>query len=103
MPSIEFWFLLHYIKTTRNFQNANEAIKELKKHLSDFSKERTFLENSKWVDDLCCDGKLLIAIKNASEILAEKEQGKVGVYFPFSKVGLGIELFENEIRKGGSI
>lgn len=103
MPSIEFWFLLHYRKTTRNFQNADEVMKELKKHLSNFSKEKAFLENSKWVEDLCRDEKLSIALKNASEILAEKDQGNVGVYFPFSRVGLGIELFENGIRKGGLI
>jgi hypothetical protein len=103
MPSIEFWFLLHYIKTTRNFRNADEAVKELKKHIPDFSKEKTFLENQKWVEDLCRDEKLSVAIKNASEILAEKREGNVGAYFPFSKIGFGVELFENKMRKEGSI
>jgi len=101
MPSIEFWFLLHYIKTTRNFQNAGEALKEIKKYLPGFSKETSFLEKQKWVEDLCRDDKLTDAMKNASEILEEKEQGHVGDYFPYTKVGLGIEWFERKTNEGG--
>jgi hypothetical protein len=101
MPSIEFWFLLHFIKTTRNFQNANEALNELKKYLPEFSKETSFVEKQKWVEDLVRDGKLINAMKNASEILAEKEQGHVGNYFPYTKVGLGIEWFESINNEGG--
>jgi hypothetical protein len=40
-------------------------------------------------------------MKNASEILAEKEQGHVGNYFPYTKVGLGIEWFESINNEGG--
>lgn len=94
MPSIEFWLLLHYIKTTRNFQNAGEVLKELKKYLPEFSKETSFLDKQKWVEDLCSQGKLAIAMTNASEILAEKELEHVGDYFPFTKVVVGIEWFE---------
>ncbi|MBW8334125.1 MAG: RloB family protein [Prolixibacteraceae bacterium] len=94
MPSIEFWFLLHYIKTTRNFQNAGEVLKELKKYIPAFSKESSFLEKQKWVEELCGDGKLTTAMTTSSEILAEKEQGNVGDYFPYTKVGVGIEWFE---------
>ena len=95
MPCIEFWFILHYIKTTRIFQNADEAVMELKRHLPEFSKERTFLENAKWVNDLCSDGKLTSALRNASEINAEKDLGDTGAYFPFTKIGLGIKWFED--------
>jgi hypothetical protein len=91
MPSIEFWFLLHYIKTTRNFQNASEALKELKKHLPEFSKEASFLEKQKWVEELCANGKLNNAMTRSSEILAEKAAGNTGDYFPYTKVGNGIE------------
>ena len=98
MPSIEFWFLLHYIKTTRNFQNAGEALKELKKYLPEFSKETSFVEKQKWVEDLCRDGKLTNAMTNASEVLAEKEQGHVGEYFPYTKIGEGIEWFERKSK-----
>ena len=36
MPSIEYWFLLHYQKTTREFTNSEEVFKFLKKHLKDY-------------------------------------------------------------------
>lgn len=94
MPSIEFWFLLHYIKTTRNFQNADEVIKELKKHIPDFSKETSFLEKRKWVEELCGNGKLTEAMMRASEILIEKTTGYTGDYFPYTKVGSGIGWLE---------
>jgi hypothetical protein len=94
MPSIEFWFLLHYIKTTRNFQNADEVEKELKKHIPDFSKEASFLEKRKWVEELCANGKLTDALTRASEILAEKTKGDTGEYFPYTKVGEGIGWLE---------
>jgi hypothetical protein len=94
MPSIEFWFLLHYIKTTRNFQNADEVIKELKKHIPDFSKETSFLEKRKWVEELCGNGKLTEAMMRASEILTEKTTGITGDYFPYTKVGSGIGWLE---------
>jgi hypothetical protein len=96
MPSIEFWFLLHYIKTTRNFQNASEALKELKKHLPEFSKETSFLEKQKWVEELCANGKLTTAMTYASEILTEKEKGITGDFFPYTKVGEGIAWFEGK-------
>jgi hypothetical protein len=98
MPSIEFWFLLHYIKTTRNFQNAGEVLTELKKHLPEFSKETGFLEKQKWVEELCANGKLATALKNSSEILAEKEEGNAGEYFPYTKVGEGIGWLEKSKR-----
>lgn len=96
MPSIEFWFLLHFIKTTRNFQNADEAVKELKKHIPDFSKETSFLEKKKWVEELCTHGKLADAMIRSSEIMAEKAKGYTGEYFPYTKVGVGIGWLENK-------
>lgn len=57
MPSIEFWFLLHYIKTTREFPNADEVIKELKNHLPGFKKKEAYLEKPDWVSELIADNK----------------------------------------------
>lgn len=94
MPSVEFWFLLHYMKTTRNFQNAKETLVELKKYIPDFSKETSFLEKQKWVEELCANRKLSYALKRASEILAEKTSGTTGDFFPYTKVGVGIEWLE---------
>jgi hypothetical protein len=94
MPSIEFWFLLHFFKTTYNFQNADEAIRELKKNIPDFSKEANFLEKRKWVEELCANGKLSNALKRASEIMTEKTKGNTGAYFPYTKIGDGIGWLE---------
>lgn len=38
-PSIEYWFLLHFIYTTRDFDTADEAIRELKKYMPGYSKK----------------------------------------------------------------
>jgi len=63
MPSIEFWFLLHYQYTTKLFQNAKEVENALKKYIPEYSKEQNnFLKNIKWVEQLCSNGKFENAI-----------------------------------------
>lgn len=99
MPSIEFWFLLHYQLTTREFKNADEAAEMLRKYIPDFSKSKDFLENRKWVEDMSGNGQLGKAIANARTVLRQKENDDVGKHFPFTKVHEGIEIFENEKKK----
>ncbi|WP_319268428.1 RloB family protein [uncultured Draconibacterium sp.] len=99
MPSIEFWFLLHYQLTTREFKNADEAAELLKKYIPDFSKSKDFLENRKWVEDLSGNGQLEKAITNARNVLRQKETDDVGRHFPFTRVHEGIEKFENEKKE----
>jgi len=43
--AIEFWFLLHYKDTTRQFENADVVIKELEKDFGAFSKTDTEIWN----------------------------------------------------------
>lgn len=95
MPSIEFWFLLHFQKTTREFCNANKVIDLLVKHLRDYSKSEAYLKNSKWVETLCANDKLKIAIGNSASVLTEKESNPAS-HFPYSKVHLAIECFETQ-------
>lgn len=71
-PSIEFWFLLHYIDTNRHFGNAEEAEKTLKKYLLEYEKSKEFLEKEKWVRDLCENGKLELAINRAKRCLKDE-------------------------------
>lgn len=71
-PSIEFWFLLHYIDTNRHFSNAAEAEKALKKYLLEYEKTKEFLEKEKWVRDLCENGKLELAINRAKRCLKDE-------------------------------
>lgn len=65
LPSIEFWFLLHYLDTNRHFKNAKEAELALKKYIQEYEKTALFLENEKWVRNLCLDNKLEFALQRA--------------------------------------
>jgi len=96
MPSIEFWFLLHFLKTTREFNNATEAINFLTRYMQGYSKGEAYLKNFKWVETLCSNGKLEIASNNSSSILTEKENGNKGSHFPYSKGHIAIEQFEKQ-------
>lgn len=65
MPSIEFWFLLHYINTNRYFASSEDVIANLRKYLPTFSKQQTFLSRSNWVANLLADNKLETAISQS--------------------------------------
>lgn len=41
-PCIEFWFLLHFEKTSKFYTDCNSAEKQLKKHLTDYEKTRKY-------------------------------------------------------------
>ncbi len=65
MPSIEYWFLLHYKRTNRYFGSSKEVINELLKYISGFAKHRKFLEDSKWVRDMIGEGRMDQAMQSA--------------------------------------
>ncbi|MDR3366334.1 MAG: RloB family protein [Prevotellaceae bacterium] len=65
LPSIEYWFLLHYENSNRYFNDAKAAETALKKHIADYEKAAQFFEKEKWVRDLCAEGKLNKAIERA--------------------------------------
>lgn len=71
MPSIEFWFLLHYIETNCHFNNTKEVETLLRKYMQEYEKTSTFLEKDKWVIDLCADDKLELAIQRAKKSIGE--------------------------------
>lgn len=52
LPSIEFWFLLHFVQTNKSYNNSKSVEKELLKFISSYDKTKGFLENSKWVEKL---------------------------------------------------
>lgn len=41
-PCIEFWFLMHFERTSKLFTDCNSAEKKLKKHLTDYEKTRKY-------------------------------------------------------------
>lgn len=67
LPSIEYWFLLHYENTTKSFPTSKTVISQLVKYISNFGKTESFLKNQKWVADMSSDGKLQAAHDRAKE------------------------------------
>lgn len=61
LTSIEYWFLLHYENTNRFFKDSTATEQELRKFIPDYEKKEKFLQETKWVSDLCSDGKLELA------------------------------------------
>lgn len=73
MPSIEFWFLLHYLNTNRYFATSDDVIDALHHYMPNFSKHQSFLSKETWVSDLLSDNRLDTAISNANTIGLEGE------------------------------
>ena len=68
MPSIEFWFLLHYLNTNRYFATSDDVIDALRRYMPNFSKHQSFLSKEAWVLELLNDNKMLQAIIRAEEL-----------------------------------
>lgn len=64
-PSIEFWFLIHYIDSNRFFSSARAVEQDLRSFIPQYAKKEVFLKNKKWVEDLVADGKLIMAVQRA--------------------------------------
>lgn len=67
MPSIEYWFLLHFVKTNQYFETSRAVIAKLKTFIEHFDKTEHFLHNQKWVKDLSADGRLENALEYAKK------------------------------------
>ena len=87
MPSIEYWFLLHFedktdlLKDYRAISNIlapylKPCFADPTKNLKKLLKQEKYLQDSTWVKNLCSDGKLDAAIKRAEDnIKAAEEAG----------------------------
>ncbi len=67
LPSVEYWFLLHYRNTNRYFGSSAEVERELRTFIGRYEKKAVFLEKEKWVADMCSDQKLETAIQRAKD------------------------------------
>lgn len=67
MPSIEYWFLLHYENTNRHLRTSDNAINALKKYIPQFEKKENFLKHESWVDELIADCKMDVAMQRAEK------------------------------------
>ena len=89
MPSIEYWFLLHYVNTNRYFETSEAVVTELVKYITNYEKSAEFLGKLKWVSDLCADDHLKMAFQRARSLGLEggsysnvwKAIGEVGIVF----------------------
>lgn len=81
MPSIEFWFLLHYLNTNRYFATSDDVIIVLRRYISNFSKHLSFLSKEVWVSELLTDGKINQAITRAKELNAGESYTNLHLLF----------------------
>jgi len=86
LPSIEFWFLLHFKKTNRSFQSARAINKELLVFISSYEKTEEYLKRAAWVEQLAENQDK--ACNNAKSI-GQKEGNS------YSNIYKGIERLEN--------
>ena len=84
LPSIEYWFLLHFADIHRLFSTSSGVIKELIKYIPNFEKTDGFLSQSKWVEMLCADNRIRIAIANAAKY--EEGQSYTNLPLAFNKL-----------------
>lgn len=68
MPSIEFWFLLHYENTNRFFGTSNKVIEALRKHIRNFDKKDQFLRQEKWVAMMIEENRMVGASERAKRL-----------------------------------
>lgn len=86
LTSIEYWFLLHFENTNRFFKDSAATEKELCRYIPEYEKKTKFLQDLKWVTDLCAEEKLSLA-KERAETFGQNSESYSNVYKAF-------ELFE---------
>lgn len=67
LPSIEYWFLLHYLNTNKYYKDSDTVTNELKKYIKDYEKKEEYLKKTKWVEELLKNDKLNKAIERAKQ------------------------------------
>lgn len=82
MPSIEFWFLLHFINTNRFFATSDDAEAQLRKYLIGYEKTESYLQKEKWVQDLIASNRMDLALTRA-KLMAEGGQSYSNLYKAF--------------------
>lgn len=87
MPSIEYWFLLHYIKCNRHFPSSKSVVDILKKYIRDYDKNESFLKQTKWVEELCSDNKMALAYDRA-KTSDEFTQSHTNIWKALDAIGL---------------
>lgn len=84
MPSIEFWFLLHYLNTNRYFATSDDVIDLLRRYIPNFSKHQSYLSKETWIAELLNDEKMHQAIIRAEEL--REGESYTNLYILFNKL-----------------
>lgn len=101
MPSIEYWFLLHFVNYTKLLKNYGKVSNVLapylrpcfanseKTSLKKLLKHEKYLKDATWVENLCADKKLALAIERAEKNIKDADklnnQSYTYVYKVFKK------------------
>jgi hypothetical protein len=73
MPSIEYWFLIHFKDTCPALTYSIEAERALRKYIVDYEKSEDFLKNEKWIRDMSFNnGSVVKARQRASKYSKSK-------------------------------
>jgi hypothetical protein len=96
MPSIEIWFLLHFVFTTQEFPTFETLKKVLERELPGYEKSRKYLEKEGWFETLIGNGGFEKARGHSNRLLRQLAEGNVGQHFPFTKMPLAIDAFEKQ-------
>lgn len=67
MPSIEYWFLLHFEKTNRYFKSSDRVIDVLEQYMP-YEKTEKFLSQPQWFTHLVSNNRCKQAMRNAEEL-----------------------------------
>ena len=91
MPSIEFWFLIHYINTRRYYKDSDVVSKVLRKFITGYEKNGPFLEKQNWVAEMSTDARQSDACKRAALLGPQNES--------YSEIYKAIALFAETVLK----
>lgn len=84
MPSIEFWFLIHFLNTNKYFASSRDVVQVLRRHISNFDKHDSFLSKEKWVAELLVDNRLETAMQRA-ESFGTNGESHSNIYKAFKR------------------
>lgn len=88
MPSVEFWFLIHYANTNRFFGKSEVVIRELVKYIPRFQKDESFLSSPSWVKELCENGRLEEAFSRAKSFGVRESSSYTNMWKAFEYMGI---------------
>lgn len=84
-PCFEFWYLLHFTYTTRHFENCEEVVHELEKHIPEYAKDTAPLD--------ILIKKLVDALTNAKRLRADN--AKTNRSNPSTDVDVLVKLLQS--------